>query len=48
MKLLIQGAGYIGEVHLKTIRAYDLCDVALCEMNEAKFAALETELEKLR
>lgn len=36
MKLLIQGAGYIGEVHLKTIRTYDLCDVALCEMNEAR------------
>lgn len=34
MKLLVQGAGYIGEVHLKSIKTYNLCDVALCEMNE--------------
>ncbi len=36
MKLLIQGAGYIGEVHLKSIVTYKLCEVALCEMNEAR------------
>ncbi len=34
MKLLIHGAGYIGEVHLRTIKRYNLCDVAVCEMNE--------------
>jgi len=36
MKLLIQGCGYIGEVHLNTIRKFNLCDVALCEMNEKR------------
>lgn len=40
MKLLIQGAGYIGEVHLKSITKYSLCDVALCEMNEERLRAV--------
>ena len=29
MKLLVQGAGYIGEVHLTSITKYHLCEVAL-------------------
>jgi predicted dehydrogenase len=36
MKLLIQGCGYIGQVHLKTIRNNNLCDVAICETNPAR------------
>lgn len=36
MKLLVQGAGYIGEVHLTSITKYKLCEVALCEMNEER------------
>ncbi|MHC1771797.1 MAG: Gfo/Idh/MocA family oxidoreductase [Flexilinea sp.] len=40
MKLLIQGCGYIGEVHLKSIVNYKLCDVALCEVNEDRLSSL--------
>ena len=36
MKLLIQGCGYIGQVHLKTIRNNGLCDVAICDTNPAR------------
>lgn len=36
MKLLIHGCGYIGEVHLKSILNYQLCEVALCEQNKAR------------
>ncbi len=40
MKLLVQGAGYIGEVHLTSITKYHLCEVALCEMNEERLRAV--------
>lgn len=40
MKLLIHGCGYIGEVHLKTIINYNLCDVAICEMNENRLTEI--------
>lgn len=33
MKLLINGCGYIGKVHLGSIRKFDLCDVAICDIN---------------
>lgn len=40
MKLLVQGAGYIGEVHLTSITKYQLCEVALCEMNEERLRSV--------
>ncbi len=33
MKLLIHGCGYIGEVHLRSILNFKLCEVAICEIN---------------
>lgn len=33
MKILINGCGYIGRVHLNSIRKYQLCDVAVCDVN---------------
>ncbi|MEG0494512.1 MAG: Gfo/Idh/MocA family oxidoreductase, partial [Clostridia bacterium] len=36
MKLLIHGCGYIGEVHLKSIINFHLCEVALCETNQER------------
>lgn len=40
MKLLIHGCGYIGEVHLKSIVKFQLCDVALCDLNETQLKAV--------
>lgn len=33
MKILIDGCGYIGRVHLKSITKYHLCEAALCDVN---------------
>lgn len=38
MKLLIHGCGYIGEVHIKSIIRYQMCELALCEMNEDRLS----------
>ena len=36
MKLLIQGCGFIGEVHLRTILENKLCEVSVCEANDQR------------
>jgi len=36
MKILIDGAGFIGEVHLNILLKYKLADAAICEVNEAR------------
>lgn len=36
MKLLVNGCGYIGKVHLTSITKFKLCDVAICEIDPAR------------
>lgn len=36
MKLLVNGSGYIGKVHLHSIVKFKLCEVAICEINPAR------------
>lgn len=43
MKLLVNGCGYIGKVHLKTIVTNKLCDVAICEIDPARLAETAKE-----
>lgn len=43
MKLLVNGCGYIGKVHLKSIVKYKLCDVAICEIDPARLKETAAE-----
>lgn len=36
MKILIDGCGYIGKVHLNSSVKYGLCDAAICEIDEER------------
>jgi len=36
MKILIVGAGFIGEVHLRIIKKYNLAEVSICEVNKKR------------
>ncbi len=45
MKLLIQGCGYIGEVHLRMIKTFKLCDVAICDINEDRLKELSKKYD---
>lgn len=45
MKLLIQGCGYIGEVHLRMIKDFDLCDVAICDINVERLKELSKKYQ---
>jgi UDP-N-acetylglucosamine 3-dehydrogenase len=38
MKILIQGCGFIGEIHLQSILKYGLCEVALCDVDQKRLA----------
>lgn len=40
MKLLIDGCGYIGQVHLHTLSTNHLCDVALCDIDPNRLAEM--------
>lgn len=43
MKILINGCGYIGRVHLKSIQNYKLCDVAVCDVNPQSVEAVKRD-----
>lgn len=43
MKLLVNGCGYIGKVHLATITRFKLCDVAICEIDPARLREAAAE-----
>ena len=43
MKLLINGCGYIGKVHLNTIRKFGLCDAAICDINPERLEETASE-----
>lgn len=40
MKILIDGTGFIGEVHLKILLKYKLADVAICEINKDRLSEI--------
>jgi UDP-N-acetylglucosamine 3-dehydrogenase len=40
MKILIDGAGFIGEVHLKILLKYKLADVVVCEINKNRLSQI--------
>ncbi len=43
MKILVNGCGYIGKVHLHSIRKFNLCDVAICEIDPARLEEAASE-----
>lgn len=45
MKLLVNGCGYIGKVHLSSIRNFNLCDVAICDINEERLEETAREFQ---
>lgn len=48
MKILINGCGYIGRVHLKSIQTFHLCEAAICDVNpeRVKETAEEFDIEE--
>ena len=45
MKVLVNGCGYIGEVHIRTLRRYALARVGICDINPARLKAISAKYE---